>query len=289
VVDLKNMQQVTVNQTTWIATIGAGALLGDITTELINQGNRAFAHGVCPQVGIGGHATIGGLGPASRMWGAALDHIHAVTVVTAEGSALRASQTENADLFWALRGAGASFGVITEFDMITHPPPSLAISYSFDFNFRPFTEFAAQPFKDWQKMIADPTLSRKLASEVVFSEAGMIISGMFYGSQAEFDALNLTAVFPTASNLKTVVFDSWAGAMGEWFENLALQISGGIPSWFYSKSAVFTPKDIIPDDGVDAMMTYLDTVEKGSLVWFGIFDLSGGQVVCIWLFFSSGY
>lgn len=50
-IDLKNFQQVTVDATTGIANIGAGGLLGDITTKLINQGNRAFAHGVCPQVG----------------------------------------------------------------------------------------------------------------------------------------------------------------------------------------------------------------------------------------------
>jgi hypothetical protein len=51
VVDLKNFQNVTVNQITWVATVGAGSLLGDISTALVNQGNRAFAHGVCPQVG----------------------------------------------------------------------------------------------------------------------------------------------------------------------------------------------------------------------------------------------
>jgi hypothetical protein len=281
VIDLKNMQQIQVDQTSWIATIGGGAKLGNITTELVNQGNRAFAHGVCPDVGIGGHATIGGLGPASRMWGAALDHVNAVTIVTADGSALRASQTENSDLFWAIRGAGASFGVITEFDMITHPPPSQAISYSFAFNLRPFTQFAAQPFKNWQKMIADPALSRNLASEVVFTEVGMVISGMFYGSQDEFDALNLTSVFPSASSFNTVVFNTWAGAMGNWFENEALQVGGGLPASFYAKSAVFTPNDIIPDNGVDAMMQFLDTANKGSLLWFGIFDLSGGQVASI--------
>jgi len=58
VVDLKNFQQFSIDQQSWIATIGAGTLLGDVTKRLEQHG-RAMAHGTCPQVGIGGHATIG--------------------------------------------------------------------------------------------------------------------------------------------------------------------------------------------------------------------------------------
>lgn len=57
VVDLVDMRQYSINETTWYATIGAGMKLGDVDTNL-NKTGRAFAHGVCPGVGIGGHATI---------------------------------------------------------------------------------------------------------------------------------------------------------------------------------------------------------------------------------------
>lgn len=56
-IDLVNLQQYSMNETTWYATIGAGMKLGDIDSNLTQTG-RAFAHGVCPGVGIGGHATI---------------------------------------------------------------------------------------------------------------------------------------------------------------------------------------------------------------------------------------
>jgi len=108
------------NHDTWRATVGAGTLLGDLTKRMYVAGNRAMAHRVCPQVGIGGHATIGGLGPSSRMWGAALDHIEAVEVVLADSSIVRASATRYADVFWAIKGAGASFGVVTEFVVRTN-------------------------------------------------------------------------------------------------------------------------------------------------------------------------
>lgn len=61
VIDLAHFQHFSMNHSTFRATIGAGTLLGDLTERLHAAGNRAMAYGVCPQVGIGAHATIGGL------------------------------------------------------------------------------------------------------------------------------------------------------------------------------------------------------------------------------------
>jgi len=57
-IDMVNFQEFSMDNTTWQATIGAGTLLGDMTTKLHDAGNRAIAHGTCPGVGLGGHATI---------------------------------------------------------------------------------------------------------------------------------------------------------------------------------------------------------------------------------------
>jgi len=99
-IDLVNLQSFAMDQTTWQASIGAGHRLGEVDKKLHAAGGRAFAHGVCPGVGIGGHATIGGLGPPSRMWGTALDHVVEVEVVTADGTIQRANEEKNTDLFW---------------------------------------------------------------------------------------------------------------------------------------------------------------------------------------------
>jgi FAD/FMN-containing dehydrogenase len=235
VVDLKNFQQFSMDNTTWIATMGAGTLLADVTSRMLAAGNRAIAHGTCPQVGIGGHATIGGLGPASRMWGAALDHVVEATVVLANGTIATASDTQNQDIFFALKGAAASFGVITQFKFRTHEAPGEAIAYTYDFTAGTTAE-KAQAFKNWQTLISNPALSRKFASQVIILELGMMITGTYFGSQAEYDALNVTAMFPKAGSHNTVVFNDWLGLVGHWAEDEALQIAGGIPSAFCSNS-----------------------------------------------------
>lgn len=100
VIDMVNFQQFSMDTSTWQATIGSGHRLSEVTRLLHENGHRAMSHGTCPGVGIGGHATIGGLGPSSRMWGSCLDHVLEVEVVTADGTIRRASPTQNSDLFF---------------------------------------------------------------------------------------------------------------------------------------------------------------------------------------------
>jgi FAD/FMN-containing dehydrogenase len=92
----------------------------------MEQGKRTTAHGVCLQVRISGHATVGGQGVLSHVYGLKFDHIVRMEVVIADGLIVQASATKNPDLSWviiagsssvtqALRGASASFGIITPF------------------------------------------------------------------------------------------------------------------------------------------------------------------------------
>jgi FAD binding domain len=102
VVDLAAMDKVVVDQKTWRATIGPGTRLKGVNEGLLKQGKRTIAHGVGLQVGMGGHATVGGQGPLARMYGLTIDHVVEMEVVLADGSIVRANATENADLFWVM-------------------------------------------------------------------------------------------------------------------------------------------------------------------------------------------
>ncbi|KAL1792056.1 hypothetical protein ACET3X_009807 [Alternaria dauci] len=278
VVDMKSFQQFSMDESTWQATIGGGTLLVDVTKRLHDNGKRAIAHGTCPQVGIGGHATIGGLGPTSRMWGSSLDHVEEVEVVLANSTAVRASEEQNPDIFFAIKGATAGFGIVTEFKVRTQAEPSEAVLYSYNFQGGSATT-KAEAFKKWQQLVSDPKLSRKFASQYILTEQlGAIITGTFFGSQTEFNSLNITSRLPSSSEFDSIVLKDWLGVVGHWGEDVALKIVGGIQSNFYAKSLAYTEKDIIPDDTVDRLFTHIEEADKGSALWFIVWDLEGGAI-----------
>jgi alkanesulfonate monooxygenase SsuD/methylene tetrahydromethanopterin reductase-like flavin-dependent oxidoreductase (luciferase family) len=95
--------------------VGPGARWMDVARFLAPHG-WALSSGDYGGVGVGGLATAGGIGWLAREHGLTIDHLRGVEMVLADGSVVRASAAENADLFWAVRGAGANFGVVTSFD-----------------------------------------------------------------------------------------------------------------------------------------------------------------------------
>ncbi|MCJ1245196.1 hypothetical protein MMC30_002397 [Trapelia coarctata] len=130
VIDLESFQDINVNSN-GVATVGAGVRLGNLALGIYNQAQRALPHGTCPGVGIGGHFTHGGYGYDSRLWGLALDTIVGLDVVLANGSFVYASSTAYPDIYWALRGAAESFGIVTKFYLQTQPAPSNVVYWAF--------------------------------------------------------------------------------------------------------------------------------------------------------------
>ena len=115
---------------TWIAKVGTGVRVGNIALELYDQGKRALPQGTCSGIGIGGSATHGGYGYTSRKWGLTLDHIVAMDVILANGTEVHATETRFPDLFYALRGAADSIGVVTYFYFRTLPAPNSVLVFS---------------------------------------------------------------------------------------------------------------------------------------------------------------
>ncbi|KAK4451045.1 putative oxidase [Podospora aff. communis PSN243] len=274
-IDMVNFQHFRMDNVTWQATVGAGTRLGEVDKKLHAAGGRAFAHGVCPDVGTGGHATIGGLGPMSRMWGSCLDHVLEAEVVTADGRIQRVSATQNPDLFWALRGAAASFGVITEFVFKTHPEPKQVVQYSYTFSFGKQADMAPI-YAKWQDMIADPTLDRRFGSMFIMMPLGAIITGTFYGTPAEYEASGIPARLPKTSS-STVTVNDWLGSLAHDAENEALYLSG-LATPFYAKSLAFRRDTLVPTEHFKDIFTWVDNADKGTLLWFIIFDAAGGAI-----------
>ncbi|MEX3843459.1 FAD-binding oxidoreductase [Paraburkholderia sp. BR10882] len=120
VIDLSPMKSVRVEPATRRAYVEPGATLHDFDHEAQAFG-LATPLGINSTTGVAGLTLGGGFGWLSRRFGMSVDNLVAADVVTADGNLLRASAEENADLFWALRGGGGNFGVVTMFEFALHP------------------------------------------------------------------------------------------------------------------------------------------------------------------------
>jgi FAD/FMN-containing dehydrogenase len=117
--DMSLMRGVWVDPRGGVAHAQAGCVLGDVDRETQLHG-LAGVLGFISLTGIAGLTLGGGIGYLTRRWGWTADNVLAMNVVTAEGRRVRASSDENADLFWALRGGGGNFGVVTGIDFVLH-------------------------------------------------------------------------------------------------------------------------------------------------------------------------
>ena len=121
VIDLSNLAEADlIDAERHLVRIGGGATWGQVAAALGPHG-LAISSGDTKSVGVGGLTLTGGIGWKVRKYGLALDNVVAAEIVTASGEVVQASMEENPELFWAIRGGGGNFGIVTAFEFVAHP------------------------------------------------------------------------------------------------------------------------------------------------------------------------
>lgn len=120
VIDLSRMRHVRVNPSTNTVQVSGGSVWGDVD-HAAHAFGQAVPSGIISTTGVGGLTLGGGIGHLSRSCGLSIDNLLSVDMVLADGSFVTADEKQNSDLFWAVRGGGGNFGVVTNFTFRTHP------------------------------------------------------------------------------------------------------------------------------------------------------------------------
>lgn len=280
-IDLQSFQTVQLDPSSGIATVGGGVRLGNLADGIWNQGKAAVSHGTCPGVGIGGHYTHGGYGPTSRNFGLAMDQIVAADVVLANGTLVKATSTAYPDIYWAIRGAADSFGIVTTFYLQTRPAPSSITYFAFPLNgvFNLKATFT-NTFLHLQDVAMNASVVDNKVSFGIYLDASgaFSLSGAYFGSVDDFNAKvkpELLRNLPVSS--ETVQAMSWydylvkVGGEG----TITTPVTGyNAHDNFFAKSLTVPESDGLAAGTLDALYDYLRTA--GSVNYYLIINLYGG-------------
>ena len=160
-IDLSLMKGVRVDPGKRIARAQGGVTWGDLDRETQAFG-LATPGGVVSTTGIAGLTLGGGFGWLRRKYGLSVDNLRSVDIVSADGQFLTASDTENTDLFWAVRGGGGNFGVVTSFEFSLHPVGPLVMLAVAMYPAEKATAFAPR----WREFMA--TAADEVSSQMAF-------------------------------------------------------------------------------------------------------------------------
>ncbi|KAJ7456419.1 hypothetical protein B0H11DRAFT_2176103 [Mycena galericulata] len=285
VVDLRNLTAITVHPSNNTAIIETGNRLGDIALAL-NAAGRALPHGTCSYIGIGGHSGYGGFGFTSRAWGLTLDTVKSATVVLADGSIVTASGTVNTDLYWAIRGASPSFGVVTSVEVQTFAAPPSATVFQYGWGSVNIS-VASTAIAAFQTFVAT-NIPQQFGAELVFtagSSSGEVTLGLTGGYYTNITTAELNALLEPylqhlpAPTSTTFTPGTYINSVAFLAAPMALNTSlaPDSPNTFYTKSLMTPESAPMSSTAITAFVTYMATQGFSSDTnWFVEVELYGG-------------
>ena len=194
-VSFKNMKAVDVDPVSRKIRVEPGATLGDLDAATQTHA-LAVPTGINSTTGIAGLTLGGGFGWLSRKYGMTIDNLLSARVVLADGSTVTASESENAELFWGIRGGGGNFGVVTSFEFQSHPvgPEVLSGLIVHPFSdatrvlsaYREFLKDAPDEVTVWTVLRKAPSLP--FLPEEVHGTEVVVLAAMYAGDMSDGEA-----------------------------------------------------------------------------------------------------
>ncbi|WP_329208816.1 FAD-binding oxidoreductase [Streptomyces sp. NBC_00683] len=259
-IDLSPMRGVRVDPATQTAQVDGGAKLGDLdhAAHAFGLGTPA---GIMSTTGVGGLTLGGGHGYLTRKYGLTADNLVSADVVLADGGFVTTNASENADLFWALRGGGGNFGIVTSFDFELHPVDTVGVGITvWPLDLLPdvmrwYREFLPQAPDDLYGFFASMTVPP--APPFPEELHGQKVCGVVWSSTADPDALGETLAVVNEPGKPAFHFTAPMPypALQAMFDEL---IPTGL-QWYW-RGAFF---DRITDDAVDVHARYAEALPTG--------------------------
>lgn len=281
VVDMAGFTELTYNRAASTAVVGAGWRLGPLYLALWNAGKVTIPAGNCVSVGVAGHALGGGWGFSSRKFGLVADNIVAAQMVLANGTVVTATATQNPDLFFALRGAGAnSFGIVTQFTFRVHDVsfPVTHFRYQWTAKSQQFQNFKA--FQTW-----GAGAPAEISASFYLDPAGNSnIEGTYLGPKSKLPALLTTFLTTAAPPVSTSIEElTWiqlilvnAGNAANSDVNwLKLQTNFQLPTKTFKAKSLFVNAPGLSDAGINAMLAAMRSGPNQNAYF--LYDLFGAQ------------
>ncbi|KAI1105456.1 putative glucooligosaccharide oxidase [Jackrogersella minutella] len=233
------------------ATIFSGARLGNMAASLYDVWHHALPHGTCSTVGVGGHFSHGGFGFFSRAWGLALDRIIEMKVITANGQPQNINENKQADLYWAMRGAAESFGVIISFQVQPVPAPQSIVHFkiSIDDVTKDFKS-ATKALRRIQKFTRNESVvDRQLGFYINLSPAHFTLGGTYLGSRQKFEETIMPAMLKGIPEKATsqVEEKNWMESLKHLNQNQDILWDRKKP--FTMRSNFFAKSIVVPEPG----------------------------------------
>jgi FAD/FMN-containing dehydrogenase len=262
VIDVGGLNGVVVDASRGEAVVGAGVRLLDLYRRLWDHG-VTIPGGTCPGIGIAGLTLGGGIGFLSRQYGLTCDNLLAVELVDAEGRVLRASESEHADLFWALRGGGGgNFVIATAFTFRVHPIGDVVVC-----TVRWPWDDAEGVLDAWQRWAPGVDERLCVALAIAHPSAGTIsATGLFTGSAVELPSLLeplLRAGTPNAPLIQSLPFLT-----------AAEQFAGSPTTSVHFKNASSLADEPLPAEAIATLVEHLRAAPFASDL-VGFFPLGG--------------